>query len=247
VNVPLCCKHSRLFVVLAALLLPGVVGCAGTKFDVQSAPQWSRANHRISVFGVKRDGLMMRDGWHALGPEMPAPFEANRCEVAYTTQTFTSLPELVQALDDYIRSYGVTDALLAQLAPAAQGDVILFVAISGSPQHTGDSMPPSAAAMGGRGRVGMQGGFGGGGGGAQSSGTTPSDAGGGFEVDAVFYSVADKHSIGEIRMHYRGKRIDDALHLFNQRFEKEFPGSQCRGWELSGHVDPAAIKNLPAP
>ncbi|HET6340054.1 MAG TPA: hypothetical protein VFG30_42890 [Polyangiales bacterium] len=244
---PVSSKRSFHLVALAAvLLLPSLVGCAGTKFDVQSAPGWARANHRISTFGVKRDGLMMRDGWHALGPEMPAPFGANSCEVAYTTQNVTNMPELASAVDDYIRAHGVTDALLAQFTPVAQGDAILFIAISGSPQHTGDSGPPSAAAMGGRGRVGMQGGaFGGGG--AGNVGTSSSDSGGGFEVDAVFYSVADKRSVAEIRMNYRGKRIDDALQLFNQRFAKEFPGTQCRGWNWSAHVDPAAIKKLGAP
>lgn len=226
-------------------MLSGLVGCAGTTFGVQSAPGWSRANHQVSVFGIKRDGLMMRDGWHALGPEMPAPFSANHCDVAYSAQTFTNKPELIAALDDYVRAHGITDALLAQLAPAAQGDSILLVEISGSPQHSGDSGPPSAAAMGARGRVGMQGGaFGGG---TQQIGPTSSDSGGGFQVYAVFVSVADKRSVAEIRMHYGGKRIDDALQQFNQRFELEFPGSKCRGWNWAAPVDPAAIKNLAGP
>jgi hypothetical protein len=231
-------------VVAALLLLPNLVGCAGTKFDVQSTPGWARANHRVSTFGLKRDGLMMRDGWHALGPEMPAPFGANACEVAYSAQNATAMPELIAALDEYIRANSVTDKLLAELSPAAQGDSILFVAISGSPQHSGDSGPPSAAAMGGRGRVGMQGGAYGGG--LNQGGSVPGESTGGFEVYAVFYSVADKRSIAEIRMHYGGKRIDDALRLFNERFDKEFPGTKCRGWNWAVHVDPAAIKNLPA-
>jgi hypothetical protein len=137
---------------------------------------------------------------------------------------------------------GVTDALLAQLAPAAQGDAILLVQISGSPQHSGDSGPPSAAAMGGRGRAGLQGGaFGGG---AQQIGPAPSGADSGFQIYAVFVSVADKRSVAEIRMSYGGKRVDDALEQFNQRAALEFPGTKCRGWNWAGHIDPAAIKNL---
>jgi hypothetical protein len=240
---PVSCTRFSHLVVLAALLLFGsLAGCAGTNFAVQSAPGWARENHQISVFGVKRDGLMMRDGWQALGPEMTAPFEANQCEVAYSDQAFSNMPELMSSLDDYIRVNGVTDALLAQLAPAAQGDAILLVQISGSPQHSGDSGPPSASAMGGRGRVGLQGGaFGGG---AQQIGPAPSDSGGGFQVYAVFVSVADKRSVAEIRMSYGGKRIDDALQQFNERAALEFPGTKCGGWNWAAHVDPAAIKNL---
>lgn len=239
--------RNRLFVagLLAALLSP-VIGCAGTTFDVQSAPGWPRASHLVSTFGVKRDGLMMRDGWHALGPEMPAPFGAQQCAVVYDAPTLTGMPDLGTALDEYIRAHGVTDQLLTQFAPAALGDTILFIEIYGSPQYKGDSGPPSAAAMGGRGRVGMQGGaFGGG---LSQGGTSSgSNAMTGFGIYAVLYSVADKKSVAEIRMNYAGKRIDHAIQLFNTRFEKEFPGAHCRAWNLAGKVDVQAIKSLPAP
>lgn len=238
---PRCFTTSlRLYVLAAALLVPNLVGCAGTKFDVQSAPSWSRGNHRVSTFGVRRDGLMMRDGWGALGPEMAAPFRANACEVAYSAQTFKAATDFGAAVDDYIRSYGVTDELLGKLAPAAQGDAILFITLSGHPQYSGDSGPPSAAAMGGRGKVGMQGGVFN----VDKGGSSSGSSDGGFTVDAVLFSVADKKSIAELRMNYAGNRIDDALRLFNDRFEKEFPGTACAGWNWAGQVDAATVKSL---
>jgi hypothetical protein len=234
-------KSLHLYVLTAALSVPNLVACAGTKFDVQSAPSWSRANHRVSTFGVRRDGLMMRDGWAALGPEMAPPFTANACEVAYSAQTFKADSDFGTAVDQYIHSYGVTDELLGKLAPAAQGDAILFVTLSGHPQYSGDSGPPSAAAMGGsRGRVGMQGGVFN----IDQGGSSSGQSDGGFTVDAVLFSVADKKSIAELRMNYAGKRIDDALRLFNARFDKEFPGARCAGWNWAGQVDAAAIKSL---
>src|ERR1700759_3852855 len=96
-----------------ALVCCGVSACAGTTFDVEEAPHWSRADHHISTFGVKRDGLLSRDGFGVLGPNMPAPFGAQRCDVAFSEQTFGAAPELAHAIDTYVRLNGVTDALLA--------------------------------------------------------------------------------------------------------------------------------------
>lgn len=243
---PLLRNRFCLACLLAALLSP-VFGCTGTTFDVQASQGWPRSNHLISTFGVKRDGLMMKEGWRALGPEMSAPFGAQQCAVVYETQSLAGEPDLGPALDEYIRAHGVTDQLLTPFAAAALGDSILFIEIYGSPQYKGDSGPPSAASMGGRGRVGgLQGGaFGG----ALSQGgsTTGSDAMTGFGIYAVIYSVADKKSVAELRMHYAGKRIDNAIQLFNARFEKEFPGAHCRAWSLPGKLDVQAIKNLPPP
>jgi hypothetical protein len=228
---------------MAVLILSALEGCAGSQFAVQSSPGWARASHRVSTFGVKRDGLMMKDGWRALGPEQPAPFGANACDVAYSAQTFSSHAELAAAFDEYVREHGVTDQFLAALAPAAQGDSILFVTISGHPQFSGDSGPPSAAAMGPRGPSSMQVGVFG----IERGGASAGSSEGGFIVDAVVFSVADKKSVAELRLRYTGKRIDEAFQMFNQRFEAEFPGAVCAGWNLDGRVDPESIKNLGTP
>jgi hypothetical protein len=229
---------------LAVLLISSALGgCAGSQFAVQASPGWARANHRVSTFGLKRDGLMMRDGWRALGPEQPSPFGANACEVAYSAQTFSNQADLGAAFDEYTRAHGVTDELLAAVAPAAQGDAILFVTISGHPQFTGDSAPPSAAAMGPRGASSMPVGVFG----LERGGAATGGAEGGFIVDAVVFSVAQKRSVAELRLRYTGKRIDEAFQMFNQRFDAEFPGAVCAGWNWEGHVDAASIKKLGNP
>jgi hypothetical protein len=227
----------------AVLILPVLGGCAGTQFAVQSSPGWARANRRVSTFGLKRDGLMMKDGWRALGPEQAPPFGANACDVAYSAQTFSNQADLAGAFDEYTRAHGVTDQLLEAVAPAAQGDSFLFVSISGHPQFSGDSAPPSAAAMGSRGTPNMQVGVFG----MERGGASSGSSDGGFIVDAVVFSVADKKSVAELRLRYTGKRIDEAFQMFNQRFESEFPGATCAGWNLDGRVDAASIKNLGTP
>jgi hypothetical protein len=234
---------KSLLAVTATLIFSALGGCAGSQFAVQASPGWARANHRVSTFGLKRDGLMMRDGWRALGPEQPSPFGANACDVAYSVQTFSNQAELAAAFDEYTRAHGVTDELLGAVAPAAQGDAILFVAISGHPQFSGDSAPPSAAAMGPRGATSMQAGMFG----LERGGAATGGSDGGFIVDAVVYSVAEKRSVAELRLRYTGKRIDEAFQMFNQRFESEFPGAVCAGWKWEGRVDAASIKNLGSP
>jgi hypothetical protein len=238
------------------LCLCCVSACAGTTFDVQEAPHWSRADHRISTFGVKRDGLMSRDGYAALGPNMPAPFGGQHCDVAFSEQTFGAAPELAHAIDTYVRLNGVTDALLGQLAPAAKGDAILFISVSGSTKAASDGGPNGAAPTGrgggrggsGMGGMGRRGGGGGGmgrhGGGHEESSAHAQETGDGFQVSASLYSVREKRSVSALRMHYSGSRVDEALREFNQRIEAEFPGTQCSGWDWSTRVDPDAIRKL---
>jgi hypothetical protein len=225
-----------------ALVLLGA--CADTSFKVQYLPHAVHTGHQISTLGVQRDGVMSRDGWHALGPEQPAPFGGARCDVAYSNDTFTAVPEVADALDSYIRSNGVTDKLLGQLAPAARGDTILFVALAGRPAiSTGGSSsgPSSVGRRGGGGRRGRQ----------QQTGMDPSaatgsnDVGDGLHVDATLFSIRDHETFGSIEMHYTGASMSDALRAFRVRLEQEFPGASCSGWDWSKPVDAGKIRSLP--
>jgi hypothetical protein len=83
--------------------------------------------------------------------------------------------------------------------------------------------------------------------GIERGGASAGSSEGGFIIDAVVFSVADKKSVAELRLRYTGKRIDEAFQMFNQRFQAEFPGAVCAGWNLDGRVDPESIKNLGAP
>jgi hypothetical protein len=231
------------------LALSLLAGCAGSTFDVRSEPSWPRAQHRFSTFAVQRDGLMSRDGWQALGPNMPVPFGAQHCEVAFSQSMFATAPELADAIGSYVRSNGVTDSLLDRVAPAAEGDAILFVTLSGAPRVASNAGPNTASMGSGSGRGGGRRGGGGGmrGGAMKQSTGEPRELGDGLQLDATFYSVRERRSLAEIRMNYQGTRTDEAVRQFNDRLEREFPGASCGGWNWTAKLDPAAIRQLPEP
>jgi hypothetical protein len=238
----------RISSLIGCCALLSLGACADTKFNVQYLPHAVRTGHQISTLGVQRDGVMSRDGWHALGPEQPAPFSGGRCDVAFSNDTFTAVPEVADALDSYIRSNGVTDKLLGQLAPAAKGDAILFVALAGRPAvATGGSSTGAGSVTrrggGGGGRRSRQ---------QQQGGMTESpsalgsnDVGDGLHVDATLFSIKDQETFASIEMRYTGTSMSDALRAFRARLEQEFPGSSCSGWDWSKPVDAGKIRALP--
>jgi hypothetical protein len=241
---------KRRFVVLLAALC--VSACAGTSFNVQYAPGFVPAHKRISTFAVKRDGLLSHSGWEALGSDSFAPFGAKACDVAYGEALFNAKPELAEAIDSYVRSNGVTDDLLDQLAPAAQGDTILLVTIAGRPhQDSGGGGSSQAIPSAGGGR---RGGFGRGGGGRRGGGArgggmrgNTSDASTStapFQVSALLFSIHEHHTQALIEMDYAGTSFEEALLAFKDRLETELPGAACSGWNWSVPVEAASIRKL---
>jgi hypothetical protein len=237
-------------------LLPLLVSaCANTTFKVEHAPNVHEPLQRIATFGVERDGVLHRDGWGALGPGAPAPFNAQYCDVAFGEATFAARPALAQALDNYVRTNGVTDELLARLAPASQSDAILFVVISGQTPVSG-GLPPQMQGMrggavgGGAGGGGSRGGGGGGRGrgnrGADaSSGSSSAVGGDGLYASAWLYSVREHHNVARLDMRYTGASASQGLRAFRDRVEQEFPQAHCVNWSWSQPIDPSAILALP--
>jgi hypothetical protein len=226
---------------LGALLLCSA--CGSTQFDIQYAPGLNRSHPQIAVFGIKRDGLMSRSGWEALGPEMPVPFGARHCPVAYSDALFNNDPPLAEAIDSYVRGYGVTDALLDHLAPAAKGDTILLVTLSGRPHAPRTDSGPAATSAPGRSGRGSRGGYG-----RRSMGTgestQPHESDAPFQVAALFFTVKDHRSDGLVQLNYTGSSIEEALRAFRARLDAEFPGASCGTWDWSTKIDAKDIRKL---
>jgi hypothetical protein len=229
-----------------SFLLVLVGACGGQAYTLKYAPSFSRSGRHISVFGIRRDGLMSPGGWSALGPEQTAPFDGNSCDVAYAESSLSQRPALESALRDYVQANGVTDELLTQLAPAAKGDTIMLLTIAGHPLPRGaqaDSAgwaatPPTGTAQGGRrgrGRGGAR---------ASSSSGDASSSAEPFDVSATFFSVAEHRSVGLVELAYSGSRVDEALDQFRSKLETEFPGASCSGWDWSVPIDDASIRKL---
>jgi hypothetical protein len=208
--------------VLLALLALGACGEPG--FTAKFAPGYSPAGKHISVFGIKRDGLMNRAGWAALGPNLSPAFNGNSC--------------------DYTRANGVSDDLLAELAPIAKGDTIMLLTIAGHPllppadlgSAVQGSKPPSSSSAHSRKRGGAAN--------PANSDKASSAHHDPFDVSATFYSIADHRSVAFLELSYDGSKIEEALSEFRNRLEEKFPGSTCSGWDWNVHVDEAKIHEL---
>jgi hypothetical protein len=225
-----------------SLLLSWIaLGCGGgAEFQVQYAPGATRQGAHISVFGIKRDGLMSRAGWDALSPELSAPFGAKRCAVAYSDELFGTKAELAEAIERYVRENGVTDVLLDELAPAAQGDTILLVTSAGRPRTAGsDAAGPEVAAPRGRGMSGGRRG-------AATRGVRPDTdkPSADYQLTALFFGVREHKTVAVVEMNYTGTSGEEAIAEFRNRLESEFSGASCAGWNFSVEIDPLKIRKL---
>jgi hypothetical protein len=185
------------------------------------------------------------DSWQDLGAVLSSPFGGS-CPVGDGPELATHDLPLFQAIDDYAREDGVTDALLEQLAPAAQGEMILVFTVSGQPpkrQAVASEPGPSAAppvgspnAVGGRRGAAMG---------------RPMHGGLmfaphqqlAFELSASLFSVQAHHSVAQVTLQYSGDSAEDALNKFAAKLREALPGASCRGWN-DVHVDGDKIRGL---
>jgi hypothetical protein len=227
---------------LAVIAITLSSACGETQFEVKYAPGVNRSGAHISVFGIKRDGLMSHSGWDAFSPDMSAPFGARHCPIAYGDELFDTKKPLAEAIDSYVRGNGVTDKLLDQLSAAAQGDTILLVSIAGRPKTPNLNGPTEATLPRGRRTPGSGGGRRGGG---QSTSTPAADESSApFQLTALFFSIPQHQSVGLIQLNYSGSSIEEALTEFRTRLETEFPGAKCSGWNWAANIDESKIRGL---
>lgn len=225
------------------LALCSGIGCgAEANFTVSYVSGWPQKGQKVSVFGIKRDGIMSQAGWDALSPQLSAPFGARRCSVAYSEDLFATNPALGEALESYVRANGVTDRLLSELAPAAQGDIILLVTSQGRPRSSTDPAAVEAHApqrrFGGGGRRAVVRG--------QRGAAPASDSDAPYQLSAVLYSVREQETVGVIQLDYFGSNGELAWADFRTRLESEFPGATCANWDSTTPIDPQRIRKLEA-
>lgn len=238
------------------LLLPPALLCAcsgDAQLSSRFASDFTRAPHTVAVFGVYKDGRMSSDAWEQVGPGLSRPFGAT-CEQAYAQLEARNQP-LSGVIDDYARANGIGDDLLEQLAPAAQGDLILFITVAGRVGSKGNNLPDTSTLSTGTPGIGSskyRTGSGIGspvGGPSRGSGglRRPLDTSSAFEMTASLYSVIEKKSVGIVTLEYDGKSVDDAVARLAERIGQELPGSKCGGWNWDAKVDDQRIRELAAP
>jgi hypothetical protein len=189
-------------------LLPLLCACSpgDTRFASRTASGFAPQGHTVSVFGVYKEGLMSPDAWETMRPRVSPALGGD-----------------------------TTDDLIAQLAPAAKGDLIVVLTYAGQVglQPAVKTRSPVQAdprrAGGGRRRT---------------TNVPVGPAGNDSELDlsASFYSVADRKPVGLVTMQYTGATLDDALAKFTGRLASMLPGARCGGWEWTASIDPEAIR-----
>jgi hypothetical protein len=215
-------------------LLVGVAACAGSDAEFHVSTPSTARDLTVSVLGVFRDGKMMPEAWD-LGAALVAPIGGASCPILYSNDLVTAHPDLATAIDNHARANGVTEPLLASLAPATTSDAIVLIEISGHPPKvlrsettlrpvTGQMTKPASPYQ-----------------------THTVTDGSSFDVDVSAYSVREHKIIAELAMRYTGKDTDHALRLFTERLGTTFPGWKCAAWRPDAPIDPQTITALPAP
>jgi hypothetical protein len=226
---------GSIFVVVASLAV-GACADADTQFSVKYAPSFQK-QPTLSILGVFREGRMSPETWEDIGPKISGAFGGGTCPIGYDAKLLSDKRTLAEEIDDYTRANGVTDDLLDQLAPAASGDAVLVVTVSGRPiplhadgglQAASAPPPPGPGrAMGGRG-----------GGGPMNSGTPTSlprytiDRNA-FEMTASLFSPRDHRSVALVTMGYSGHSGAEALQRFVAKLHEAFPNVTCAGWHMN--------------
>lgn len=231
-------------------LLASLAGCGapGVHFTTKLAAGFAPAHPTVSVLGVYKDGQMNSDAWDTVAPRVSRSLGVSGCIAAYSEPLLSTSGVLSSAIDDYARANGPTDELLAQLAPAARGELVLVMTIAGklpvkqpgSPLAGGGTPQPN---LGGGSRGGGMGGPGGGGRGGRmrgpGAGETDTNE---LDVSASLFSIAQGRSVALYGMQYSGESVDDAITQFADHLARSLPGAQCAGWNWEAKIDPDRIR-----
>ncbi|MEP7123562.1 MAG: hypothetical protein ABJE95_21720 [Byssovorax sp.] len=217
----------------AALVLSlATASCAegSADFHAKFEPDFTPTKATVSVFGAFHEGRMSPEAWDKVGPPLSRMLGEKACEVGYGDRLSADRPELFAAVDTSVRDEGITEELLEKLAPAAEGELLLVVTLSGQTFRTRDIDE----------RALRNGTIGGRASGNQLRNAPPrSGTGRGAEVHEIgisgtLFSVARHRSVARLSMVYTGTNLDDALGKFVIEMARLVPSSSCKGWRWGG-------------
>jgi hypothetical protein len=231
------------------LLALAACGTPDAVYATNFAPDFTPARHTVSVLGVYKDGRMSSEAWDAIAARVSRSLGAAKCEAAYADTAASPNHALFAAIDDYTQANGPTDDLLAKIAPAARGDLVLVVIVAGklpTPEkikvQEETNRPQSAAGGmggGGRGGMGSLGGMRNGGGRMFRGDPAVADR---LDLSASLFSVPKATSVALVTLQYSGESIDDAVARFTTRLGGSLPAATCVGWNWDTKIDPDAIR-----
>jgi hypothetical protein len=219
------------------------VGCRGSeaRFVETFAPDFQHARHTVSVFGVFKDGQVSSEAWDALRPHLDPLLGGSQCAIACDARLAASDTPLFSAIDDYTRANGPSDDLLAELAPAALGDLILVLVEDGKlPEVEKLSIVDSAPTK----QPGPNPGHGSGFSAFESSKRRTGESGDRLQLSASLYSIAQGRSVALLDLRYSGTSREEAIDEFAARLARALPETRCGGWAWRATVDADHIRRL---
>jgi len=217
------------------VLILGACASNDAHFVTQFAPDFTTARHTVSVLGVYKDGQMSTEAWNAIAPRMAPSLGSPTCEAGYGNALSKANGGLASAIDDYARDNGPTDELLTELAPAAQGDLILVFTVAGKPpvpKKVSVQDAPPAQGTQGAGMGAMRRSRRGGAGGGQGAREDPNL----FEISALLFSVAQVRSVAVVSLQYSGQNVDEAVTKFAAKLQGTLPATKCAGWDWNASI-----------
>jgi hypothetical protein len=231
----------------ARVAWPAVVAlcaCASgeAQFQVKQVPDLPNTPLAVSILGAYDDGRMNEAVGTDFASDVSRYLGPERCVAGFNEQLEAANPEGFAAIEAEAESRGMDDELLRMIAPAAEGDVILALDMSGrlltgedEPAPPAPSSKPKAPAtdpnpsqphhVGGFGRHSRRG--------AEPRSTPHAEEGQpipDLEVAASFYSVRQQRTVSSVSMRYSGSSLDDGLRQLAEKLATLYPHTVCRPW-----------------
>jgi hypothetical protein len=211
------------------------------RFEVRQASDVSPAPVAISLLGAYEGGRMNAAIGSDFGRSLADVLGSEPCGAGFSDQLQVVNPEGFSALAAEAESRGVDSEVLRMIAPAASGDLILALDMSGrlltgEDEPSSPSEPPKPNAPPsdpGPSALHRGGGFGRHPPGSEPSSTPPAAAVQPFsdlEVAATFYSVRQQRIVSSVTMYYSGSSLGDGLQQLAGKVGGVFPHAVCRPW-----------------
>jgi hypothetical protein len=215
------------------LLIAATAACSKADMTVKYAAGFDPGRHKVSVFGVYKDGRMNSEAWGGIAARISNALGHTACEAGYGTPAFPADHDATAAIDEYTSSNGPTDDLLGQIAPAASGDLVMVVTVAGRLPipvkiHVQDQQQTSRATARGPLR------------GHRDKDVDLNE----LQLTAQIFSVAESKTVALVNLDYKGESMDEAWDKFAAQVSESLAGSRCAGWNLDAKLDVEKIRSL---
>jgi hypothetical protein len=227
---------------LAAMIAACACASGEAQFQVRQVPDLPNTPLAVSLLGAYDDGQMNEAVGTDFASDVSRALGTEPCVPGFDEQLEAANPEGFAAVEAEAESRGIDDELLRMIAPAAKGDVILALDMSGrlmtgedepaprapsskpkaSPTDPDPSQPHRGAGFGRHSRHG-----------AEPRSTPHAEEGQpipDLEVAASFYSVRQQRTVSSVTMRYSGSSLDDGLRQLAQKLATLYPHTVCRAW-----------------